>query len=1785
MACSINRQTVRNGIVNEITETLLASGQYLEENGVLVDVLQNKVTRLPESMERARKGKLKSATNALRGYEGLSQEDENTINLQNEQILKWAEKNNSIINRDNLGEVIAQGDESIVYRKGDTVYKVMGSTMSPSPLSHLDRIAITNTSVPNTTPVTFEGVTEVDGEVRVVVSQPYIEGTPLEEQTTVDEFMTRSGFVVQGGSTYTNDDVVIDDLRPENVLVDSAGEFHLIDVVAELNTYEDDFGGEHSYKPISNQSQIERINNEFGEKVVSVENGIVKIDVSEDLVDAYSVDLPTVDIPEIIPNEPVVITPTQKMKVSHMLDKMGVSVDNLVMNGQPANVEAVAIPLQALVGHVEGAQGALMEEAFHIALEILSVNHPGLLNKMLSQITSLPIYQQVLEEYSNLPQYQKNGKPDLLKLKKEAIAKQLASQMEQPTQVESWWGRVKNFLRELFGETGVNLAPFRETIELVTRGNIGTVRNTILQSRRYLTSQGIQPEQIDEIIELAKSDLSDEMLRFRLAQITPENVYYSVNSKTETVYTKLQNTTSTPTDSVLSRLTAFIASVVDSDTTQTFKNLVSLFGSQKDNAIHKAVFSILDRYVNSDGTIRATALPYTQTDLPLEQYEKLENMITEKLSQFPDSKILYNKTFASEMEAQMDMVVVDRKGDVHVFNFLQMDKPYVNSDEKKVIDRLAEMNKQVLRDGYNITQTGQNRTIIIPYDEGTKEISTAEDKDFGVFVSRVDKTGSAKIDSLVANLRQLSSGIRTVEEDRLFSQVASAIHALQTKGDIKALTGVLATLNSKIKDLIDSFENFSSQPRTEEEVRDFANRIARLETFTNVFTGTATAIEQAVSENPQMFTDVKDTDIGLLSYRQGALASNRERLVALNNKFIDSYLATPNGINGILVSERIVRGIQKNFNKFSDSVTKATRLLYKIVSGINRATDIEVDENRQILKKLKEDYDKIADKKNYLSHIAQKDKKGNYVHKLIEKFDKVGFREGLKKAIKDNGTNWVEENIDFKEYQKWFLEERAKRFAVYESTVYRIDEDENEKIIQEQKDRFDEVYDITKNISDKNTKIELFINEKHLSKEYQALEKNQPAFALWKYIQDINQRAYKAGALSRVDAETMIPFVEKSLVEKAMTGAKVRGSMNLLQSLMTPEDYAAETNVDPMTGVAVERIPFYFTTDISKTSKDGTQDYSNVSQDIFKILPSYLHQTVFADRMRQKESQIRLLGLVEKNKQVRLSNPFNEADSEGRTASNDANFEYYWNFVRMAVYGHRDLDGDFDTKIMTFSNKSVDWINKTLGVNISTDNKAVNVTVRNVVKTANKLFQLKVLGLNVAIPIANFVGSRLQIEINSGHDFTSKDLWRNQTKAFQNAWTSDRERDVFVGLVDYFQVLYDRGNAEQMSRQLSQSNLTKRDIPELLMSLQSESEIPIQMMIGGAMFDNTMVEDGKLVNIREFVRSKYEDYFDKSSSERVTIDQKINSEIEQLKETRALSKIASFEKGKLVIPGIERQSQTVYDFVNRLQALTKRATGGGNREDMRQINGSLLGSTLMVFKSWMPRLIQNRVSGLTYSEGLQSYEMGRYNAVGMHLSKGLSKGISNLYNVMVMNDKGVASAKQMFEEHKARYEEKTGEPLNMTQRDYVEMQQRLIKGAMKDALIFASLYGLWALIGAMQPPEDEDSAFYNAVYHMTERFQKEMSFYYNPSEWIKLGEGSLFPAIGVVKEFKNIFKETGKTIQYKLTGDESLEKKTHLYKAATKPIPILNQSGLFLQLFYEDMAKELGYKDLTPNAK
>jgi hypothetical protein len=128
---------------------------------------------------------------------------------------------------------------------------------------------------------------------------------------------------------------------------------------------------------------------------------------------------------------------------------------------------------------------ALPEEAMHFAVEIIEQTNPKLFEQMLKDINGEAVYQKINIDYGKNPYYQKDGKPDIRKLKKEAIGKLLVDKVSS-IKAQTWWDKIVKFLKELFNKPqmdGVDsLTQFAEMI--VSGEDFGTV-NDIKSTEDY----------------------------------------------------------------------------------------------------------------------------------------------------------------------------------------------------------------------------------------------------------------------------------------------------------------------------------------------------------------------------------------------------------------------------------------------------------------------------------------------------------------------------------------------------------------------------------------------------------------------------------------------------------------------------------------------------------------------------------------------------------------------------------------------------------------------------------------------------------------------------------------------------------------------------------------------------------------------------------------------------------------------------------------------------------------------------------------------------------------------------------------------------------------------------------------------------------------------------------------------------------------------------------------------------------------------------------------------------
>ena len=179
-------------------------------------------------------------------------------------------------------------------------------------------------------------------------------------------------------------------------------------------------------------------------------------------------------------------SPETIVALKDMLTRMGVdihSVKDIVVDGIKQNANAVALLMQKVIQVVEGKETqSLPEEAMHFVTAIIKQTNPELYNQLLKEVNGYVITQQVFNDYGQDPNYQgKDGKPDIIKLKEEAIGKILAEYVinrtdgtnEKPeliAKAENWWSKIVDYLKSLFTKSGFD----RASMDVVSGKDIGT---------------------------------------------------------------------------------------------------------------------------------------------------------------------------------------------------------------------------------------------------------------------------------------------------------------------------------------------------------------------------------------------------------------------------------------------------------------------------------------------------------------------------------------------------------------------------------------------------------------------------------------------------------------------------------------------------------------------------------------------------------------------------------------------------------------------------------------------------------------------------------------------------------------------------------------------------------------------------------------------------------------------------------------------------------------------------------------------------------------------------------------------------------------------------------------------------------------------------------------------------------------------------------------------------------------------------------------------------------------
>ena len=1521
--------------------------------------------------------------------------------------------------------------------------------------------------------------------------------------------------------------------------------------------------------------------------------------------------------------------------VKDFVKRIGVDIkqmQSIVVNGEKQDANGAALIMQNLIQVIEGTEDvSLSEEAMHFAVEIIKQTNPSLYKTLLKEINNYALYKQVLADYGSDPNYQgKDGKPDILKLKEEAIAKILVETIinqnegstEKPellAKTQSFWSSMVEWFKGLFMKSGFD----RAAMDIISGKEIGTVEDIRAEEGKVFLQKSKQEDAIDKIREidtrLTKKEVDvngEKEERYFLDGVT--QIARRVSDEIKDWYRRRFNG----------------GEILKTEEAKAVDDLKM----EKGTAGH-ADFEYLVRGLNDgrggvlvdeNGLLRADEdilddsgyVPQMDPNDPdREVYETLKENLLERLKSFDKGTV-----FLSEMQifdpksnkaGTIDLMAITPKGIVNLLDWKFMaiadsveDIPwYKVAAWKNQMDQY----KTMLINSYGIKEEQFDQTRMIPikvkYDEGNMkqkilpkllgiEIGAVDPKDitdaYLVPVGLEDeKTNNRKVDAL---LKKLNADYRKLSEKTVLpsekknkaeqlNALFSAIRQLQMRQNLKPLLEQAKVFNLSIEGLMERFEKnwVGNDPKSfsEKEVSAFEKEISDAEKALNTYT----TLDIDLSG---LFKNNEDADLkkDLSATVEKARLLNSE-LRAISTEFVRDFIGKAEGVEDVVKEEKTISGFAKWWSDTATIQLNSANILFRKANRALTLTTYDTIDQSKKLQTLKDKYNTWAKgkgltNKNYFNILK---KKGT--NELIDEYQSDFYKE-LQKRINSKDPDlfkWVKDNINISEYNAFLKEEIAsEKTRIIEKYKDREQSDENNQKMENELNKVDKLYNTSTPTAAGWYQYELikkFPKEKWQTAEWKELHapQNQVALDFYNYIRERNEYYRSIGYLGRGEDRTFLPWVRKSLVEKIVMGGKISVGEQFLRSISMSEGDVGYGKIDPHTGKPIDTIPKYFITELQEEA----------SEDLFKNMALYNEMAIKFKYLSEIEDQALALIKLERNKEtIRVSTFSRTQYKNGKidvSPDNSKNADLIESMVKGIIYGQKYLQNDnFDQALATFG-KLGEKVNTKIGFKLFPEGlEGRKVSLNKSIDTLNRMFQTITMGLNLTSATSNLFGGTAQSIINSGKYFTPSDYlateaWIN-SKMLGLGNTEYQKKT--IGALEYFLPLTENYNRE-FAKKLSLNKLSQENIQDALFLMMRQSDKHVQTVNFFSFLKNSIVQNGEVVNVREFLKKspEYVNFYEGTMEQRKAREAKFEEDVKRLIEEKGVLKLGEIVDNEFVIPGVDRRSESVIVLRRKVQQLTKDALGNMTDDSRRLIDMNIYGNSFMMFKRWIPRLVDVRVGGLKYNSASDAYEWGRMRTVYGVIAKDVLGSLGNLRNTLVGNEKGVNFMREMWEKKKADYERETGKVLDMTESEFMDLVRRNVKSQIRDLMFFLVMIGLFLALKANAPDDDEDPAVKNQYKFMlraVDKLKDEIAYFYNPANLLQLVSRGLFPSAGLLKNFGKVVENFMLEIfGLVLQNDEWVESATPI-KYLMKQFPVSNQLVQYLPLFAPELAKDLGIK-------
>jgi hypothetical protein len=1450
---------------------------------------------------------------------------------------------------------------------------------------------------------------------------------------------------------------------------------------------------------------------------------------------------------------------------------------------------------------------ALTEEVVHIATAIVDQVNPALMTKMISEIGRFKIYKDVFDQYSTDPRYQlSDGKPNIRMLKKEAvdklIAEHIVNQLEGNTEFPSLqeeanrnlaqrlWDAVLDFIKSLYNKSKVDI--FADTAAKIVAGEVGGTVADITEGGVYLQKTS---EAVDKIYNKIV-DIDNRMV------LNPETAtdkrHYTLDDKKVAI---------SVTEKIKSKNKNERTDFQKSQDVQMMKWGLTGHGFIENTFINDLI--------DKDGYAKKT-FGKTKIDSPLNSTieKSVRSYLEDLVRSYPEgARFLVEKKVVNEkvkgmMGSTIDLIVIFEdpitgqvKVDVYDWKFTNFDKslnediPFYKQDEWKL--QMGEYSKILYNYGLNASQLRRARMVpfvatyrnAIPGDNQSKLILSGLEvgkfdnlKETKLYLLPVaidtESTGDKKRDELIKSLRAQWQKLYkkpTSPEERFaknvrLNELSKAIRFLHMKLDFDPLYNIGKSFLENAKQVMNGFENIDYSGLTQQEI---AGKLGELLEFKNS-AEKFTKIDQTylASLNKEDLTAEEQETLKGLERVSNATDRMILEINELQKDFVVQYAlkegaTTEEAKERFLDAEREIGFLSKTFLEGSKLSSRVIKLAANTILNAKSLVDIQTAKMIRQYEPLLLALEKEASAKGVTGFDLIGKVDGDTLS-LIKKIDKDFWNE-LSKAKDRKDKRFLLENMDVAKYNELAKEAIASGIEELNKVQFASNEIKDKEIRDFRIKKLRDSLDINRDTFNgyQGYQFAYLFNqamkeEDHLSKEYKEMAKSKAALDMWEFFTALNQRGKNMGYLSKKGI-SFFPLVEATMLDKISQSKDLAAQgKDMFKDLyiVREEESQSYSKLDPETNKVKKDIPKYFT----RTDRDVTQ----LSKDLTKVGPLWIRALLKYEMAKSMEDMLLTMHSVEKTRGHIITEK-DEIVWEGGapkvdTASNK-------NADQLQIIADDFLYG-FNENLSSIGN---------IGLGKLTKDENKKLATKKILNSANKLTQSLAVGLKALIAIPNYFGQHFQAFINAGNLYTPLEYEKNHGKMFVPGGLTTEDK----ALIDLF-VPLNEDIVSEKQRALAKKQgyikaLSAWSIQDVTMVTNYLPERILQMTNAKTMNDNSMVENGKIVNIRQYLaaedrKTKYQ----MSVADRKTLENTFEQRVKELKETRSLSKIVEVTDNDITIPGVSDEELAKYR--TKVIEYGRDLSGQMNIDNKAEYRRDSLLRSFMMFKGWIPKQVSVRALDINKNLQNDEWQYGRtrlFVKTVAHLGRNT---ISGMRDILQGNEKGLAIMDEILEEKRKDYFNKTGQVLDISQEEFYDLMRRQLANQMKELGLLLGLFALVFAAKAAIPPDDADDYTKNQYKFWAKAINKitdELAFYYDPRSFISMTKGSVLPSLSILEKVERLFESLIKETYGYAIDDEELQDKTHPTKRFLDLIPGPSQfQQEILPLLYPEMAKEMGIR-------